>query len=431
VAYIAGRADPVYLLFALLSLICFIVYQKAGKRLLIYYISLVSFVLALLSKEMAIIMPFLLLFCIFTLTDREQEERKKLAKGTIPYFLILIIYVVLRVTVVDFSQTVYTGLVLQPTPFYVRALTACKAIFMYFRFLLFPVGFQLETHLAKSKSLLEGATLAAITGTIFLIFILLYIRKRDKPMFFGLAWFFLGLLPVLNLFPVNAAIAVHWLYLPSIGFFFAVSLIFWRFLEVSLPGFRPEKKTRLFVLIVILAGMLLGTLTYQKNKEWRNEETLYKSILPFSQTPRVYVNLGNIYARKGEFDKAIPCYQKALQIAPGQTEAYVNLGYIYIAKREYKKAEDILEKAIKISPRHTNAHYNLGVVYASTGRHKEALSEINKTIELNPNHIAALNTMGKIYLRQGKRSKAKEAFERSISIKPEQPRIKEILRKIK
>ena len=427
VAYIAGRADPLYSLFALLSMVLFTAYRRNRSKKWTYFLSLSAFALALLSKEAAALTPFYI--ALIAYADREagrSPERSRLA-DLMPFFLLLGFYVVMRLTVLDLSKAAHSGLVVPPTAFYARAITACKAVFMYFRFLFYPVGFQMETYLPTARSIAEGASLAAVTGVAVLAGLVYYASKRDKLVFFGLAWYFMGLLPVLNLFPMNANMAVHWLYLPSAGFFFALSLILRRFTDALMSGRGAALRVPVFLAAVLAAGAVLGGLTWRKNAEWRDEETLYKHVLLYSRTPRVYVNLGNIYTRKGDFDNAVKYYMLAKEIAPAQTEIYVNLGYVYIAKRDYPKAEEVLRQAVTISPRHANAHFNLGVTYANMGRFREALLEIEKTLELNPNHTAALNTRGKIYLKQGEAVRAREAFMKSLAVDAGQDDIRKIV----
>lgn len=419
VTYIAGRADPMYAFFALMAIVLFLKHIKGPGNLLAYSLSLISFVFALLSKEAAAITPFLALLCIYAVSEKGDGKTKKALLALVPFFIILVIYIGLRATVLNFSKNTFSTLSVPTLPLYIRTLTACKAIFLYFKLLLFPVGFHLEIFFPPAVSLMERSTFAAVTGVIFIVAGLFYISKRNKIIFFALCWFFLALLPVLNLFPINAPVAVHWLYLPSIGFFFALTLAVW--------GSLKNKPVFIFVTIFAVIAMILGILTYNKNKEWRNEETLYTSIIPSAQTPRLYVNLGNIFTKKGEFDKAITYYRKALQIAPGQTEAYSNLGYIYDQKKEYGKAVEVLELAVKLSPKLTNAHINLAVTYAHMGRYDDAINEINKAVELNPNNEMAWNILGKLYLMSGQRDEAKGPFERSLRINKDQPEIKNLL----
>lgn len=422
VTYIAGRADPMYLVFALTSMILLI--RHLNKKSNVSYIfSVLLFIPALLSKESAMIMPLLMLLYFYTIPQYTPEEKKKKIILLIPYFAILGLYILLRTTVLDFSKAAYATLALKDEVIGIRFLTSCKAIFMYLRFLFLPAGFHMETHLPYARSFDNPSTFLAFLGTIGLILFTLTMKKRNRSVFFGLSWFLLSLLPVLNvIYPVNATIAVHWLYLPSIGILFAL---------ITLLYDRLKENRALFISIILIIAFIFGVLTYNRNKNWKDEETLYNSILPYSQTPRVYVNLGNIYARKNEFGKAAFYYKKALDIAPGQTEIYVNLGYIYNTLKEYDKAEKFLKIALRLTPRHANAYYNLGVTYYNMRRYKEAHNVLYKAIELNPSHTFALNALADTYFNLGDPKKAVETLERSLKITPAQPDIADKLERIK
>jgi Flp pilus assembly protein TadD len=418
VTYISGRADPLYAVFALLTLIFFSLYAKSKKSGLFYFISLATLSLSLLSKEVAIITPFLVGLYAFTMFDRQERKERRVTLALAGYFLVAAGYAALRMTLLDFSKTAITTLEVATPPLYIRTLTAAKAVFLYFRFLFFPVGFQMEVYLPDARSIMESSVFFSILGVLAILGALFYLWKRNKTLFFGMAWYFLCLVPILDIFPVNAKAAVHWLYLPSVGFFFALSVLLWDILK---------KNEKAFISIVLAISILLGCLTFAKNREWKNEEALYLHILPHSQTPRVYINLGNISARKNDLDKAVYYYLMALKIAPGQTEGYVNLGYIYNAKKQYPEAEAVLKKALEISPKHANAHLNLAVVYANTGKYDQALAQAQMSIESYPNQPLAYNIIGEVLLRLGRREEAMAVFKHSLAIDPNQPQIQKLI----
>ena len=426
VTYIAGRADPMYAFFALLSIITFIKFFSEGKKAYLYFISIGLFAFSLLSKEAGIITPFLILLCVSTLPKNAQlpSEKKKVLLLA-PYFAVLSVYILLRATVLNFSKSGFTGLPVTIPPLYLRALTSCKAIFLYLKFLLLPSGFQMETYLPVSKSLMEPQTFMAVVGIAGLIAMFFYAKNRNKAIFFGMAWFFLVLFPMLNIIPINSIFAVHWLYLASVGFFFIINTVLWKMFT------RFNLKSYAFFTVILVYGLVLGVMTYDKNKEWKDDETLYKSILPLSQTPRVYVNLGNSEVQRHDLKKAEQYYLRALEIAPQQSEAYGNLGYIYNTENKFDKAEEVLKKAISINPKLADAHFNLGVCYAKTRRYGEALKEIDATLEISPNHNMAFKLRGEVYLCMGNPSAAKEAFERSLRINPDQPDIRKRLENLK
>jgi len=422
IAYIAGRADPLFLFFSLLSLIGFLIYRNNRKSLLIYSLSVVSFILALLSKEMAAMAPVYMMLIILILDDGRLKQKTRNLKIILPYAAVLCVYLLLRLTVLNFSKESMTFATVTIPPFSVRALTACKAVFLYFRYLLLPAGFHMEMSVPYVRTLSDPTALIAVFGILGLAGLIWYIKDRNRLILFGLAWFFIGLIPVLNLFPINAVFAVHWMYLPSIGIFFAIALWLW-----NLIG---KKSTLAYTALVTILCLALSFMTFLKNREWKNAETLYENILKHSKTARIYVNRGNAASRERKFDEAIEYYNKALEIAPKQTEVYVNLGYIYNSQGEFKKAEKSLSKAIALSPKHANAHFNLAVTYVNRKRYKESIDSLKETLKSNPNHYRALNVMGEAYIRSGNLPEAKAAFSRSISIKSDQPKIQKLLKKM-
>jgi len=206
VTYISGRADPLALLFMLL---CFVFYIKnPPKGIGVYLLMVLSYVLALLSRENSLILPVLLLLYCYSF------KKKLKVKEFFSLVGIACIYVLFRVTVLKAMLTheAHTTTLFQRLPGFFVAVTD------YARLLFLP----LKLHMEYGNVLFPWGNLKAILGVIILFALLLYAfkrRKDDNLVFFSISWFFVALLPVSNLYPINAYMAEHWLYVPSIGFF--------------------------------------------------------------------------------------------------------------------------------------------------------------------------------------------------------------------
>ena len=61
-------------------------------------------------------------------------------------------------------------------------------------------------------------------------------------------------------------------------------------------------------------------------------------------------NLGIIFKKLGEYQKAKGCYEKAIAINPNYADAHNNLGGVFKELREYQKAKECFEKALEIDP---------------------------------------------------------------------------------
>ncbi|MGC8940987.1 MAG: tetratricopeptide repeat protein, partial [Candidatus Nanoarchaeia archaeon] len=93
-------------------------------------------------------------------------------------------------------------------------------------------------------------------------------------------------------------------------------------------------------------------------------------------------NRGVAYADKGELDKAIQDFNKALELDPNFVEAYNNRGIAYAYKGEFDKAMQDWNKALELDPKYANAYYNRGIAYANKGEFNKAMQDLNKAREL-------------------------------------------------
>ena len=163
------------------------------------------------------------------------------------------------------------------------------------------------------------------------------------------------------------------------------------------------------------------TLALQNHKKnnFQIAEKLYNEILkssPFHEGAQS--NLGILYNQLGKPQKAINCFEKAIQINPNSANAYYSLGVIFAQLGESQKAISCYEKAIQINPNHIHAHNNLGVIFAQLGESQKAINFFEKAIQINPNHIDAHNNLGTILNELGESQKAISCYEKAIQINP-------------
>ncbi len=99
-------------------------------------------------------------------------------------------------------------------------------------------------------------------------------------------------------------------------------------------------------------------------------------------------NLGLSYRAKGRYPQAIEHFEKALELQGESVNAtvYLDIGDMYNKMREYEKAIPYFKKAVKMNPNHANAHLLLGLSYRALNRGEEARVQFEKTLQLEPNH---------------------------------------------
>lgn len=430
VAYIAGRADPLYAIFMLASLILFARYAAGGEKAIrLYILSLYAFVASLLSKEMAVITPVMIsLYVLFFIrTEAPAEEYRSLKWKCLPYFVVAAVYGLIRLTALNFVDPARAARMNVTIPVHLRLVTFFRSIGIYLKLIAAPVDLHMERVLPVSRSVLEITSVMGLILAAALCWGVWFTYRRNRLVSFAIAWFLICLLPLSNIVPINSFIAEHWLYMASVGPFLLVGV--W----VAWAGRRLRSAGRGYRLAFFLAvGMCLSVyagMTVIRNGYWRDEITFYNDMLKYNPgKARIHLNLGNTHYENGNIDKAIDEYKKVLGINGNSFVACGNIGSAYLFKGDVDEAEKYLKRAISMEDNYPVGHYNLGIIHMKKKQYREAVSEFSVATRQRPQFYQAWNILGEAYLGIGDQASAREAFQRSLAILPDQPAIKRALR---
>ncbi|MBN3038083.1 MAG: tetratricopeptide repeat protein [Candidatus Omnitrophica bacterium] len=400
VTYISGRSDSLSLLFMLLSII-FYIKNSSAKNTKFYVLMLLSYVFALLSRENVLVLPLLLLLYHYSFQKKLHKKEFFTISG------LALVYITLRFTLFHFllaHLAVETTLAQRIPGFF-------AAFFSYLKLIVLPFDLHME-YTDKLFSWQDPKVLAGITMMVAAFVYAFRVRKRDKFNFFCVAWFMITLLPQANLYPINAYMAEHWLYVPSIGFF----LIIARELSVLFAA----KKGRFIAIPMAIAFLVFySSLTIRQNHYWNSPVIFYKTILEYSMdSAKTYNNLGERYLRDGQIDKALGAFKKAIDLNPDYAEVYNNLGNVYYASGRFEDAITSFNRAIDKKPAYAKAYYNLGRAYQQIGRDKAARDSYNKALSLNPNYINAYINLGFLYFKSRDYDQAIAALKAAIKVDP-------------
>ena len=132
----------------------------------------------------------------------------------------------------------------------------------------------------------------------------------------------------------------------------------------------------------------------------------------------IYYNQGTAYGAKGEHDRAILDYDKAIQIDPRFALAYYNRGVAYEAKGKYDRAILDYDRAIQIDPRFALAYCSRGNVYLEKGEYDRAILDYDRAIQIDPRDTHAYNNRGSAYYKKGEHDRAILDYDRAIQIDP-------------
>lgn len=338
ITYISGRSDPICVFFILASFLCYIksVNPENSRRLAYYAGSMLLFILGLLSKEIAIVFPFIIL--AYNGLYLNTSFKKALKKNT-PFFVALALFLLFR----------YIGFgLINPGLRLNRALLIPKILLYYITLLIFPLNLHMQHSLKEIPFLFDMPFVLA--GLLAAGVIILGLRVAKKRfMRFGIFLFLIALFPFSGIIKLNAEIAEHWLYFPSFGFFLFAGGIF--------SNLMAGRK-RTFILAVVVLFFVI--LTIERNTVWRDDISIYQNTLKYRpDDSSLHYNLGNAYMRKGMFDDAVKEYMTAVDINPRDAYALNNLGIIMEKKRDIESAYRYYKKASLLEPGLDAAKENL------------------------------------------------------------------------
>jgi len=378
VAWISERKDVLYACFFLLALLQYWNFLETGKRpKLLYCFSF--FILSLLSKPAAIILPFVLLLLDYW---HGRSFYWKVWAEKIPFLIcsFLIGFITIKVQ----SAEAIVGL--DTYPLWSRFFFACYTIMIYAArfFVPYPLS---AFHPYPS---IDALGLPVLLSPIFIIslLILLWLKRKDKLLVFSLLFFIVNLLLVVQFVSIGLTIvSERYTYIPYIGLSFLLGMWLNKYLESTSATFIKA--------IPFIIGIIFGFISFQRTKVWKDGDTLWTDVVkhyPDAATPRSnhadYLRkMAALPAYKSQADellrKALEESSMAIKLKPTHIKAYVNRQNIYLVLGKDSLAMADAETLLKLEPSNSQAFYTKGFAYMRFDREDSSLFWFNKSIEVS------------------------------------------------
>ena len=361
ITFMSATADSSHTLFILLGLICLLPDFSAWRTVG----ACVCFLLALLSKEAAIVFPGLAVVCLwFTLAPAERWRWRSYL-CTWPFWVIAVGYAIARKTFLNFDGTfdfyktsnIYTEHILY------RVFTCLATLPSYLGLLLWPAHLSME----RDFPVFVSPSLPVLLGIAILLAIIVLCWRTHGRLRATLIWTFLWFFVAHSidtgiLLPINSLFLEHWMYLPSIGLFIGGA----EALHLTIGERRWS--SRWLVPLAAAAALALAVRTIRQNETWRDPITFYTHILDYyPRAARDHNNIAMAYAERGQIDEALKHYQTA----------------------------------IELSDTYPQTQYNLARLLAQTGKIPEAVEHLERCLQLNRNFFQAYQLLAQIYAAQG------------------------------
>ena len=429
VSFISARSDLLCSIFILLSMIFFVL---TYKRFYYILISLPFFYLALLSKETAIVLPFLVL-SFALIKDYKNKTLSRISLAFIGIFmLVLVLYYITRArrysVIPEFVDTHFIGSKI----FSYDLINYLNYIFIsatyYVNKLIYPFDF--NVFVGKLDYNISNVLVSYVLILLLFSFVIISLKRKNYLIFYFLSWIVITLLPAIGVSIVNlttSPFSERFIYIPSIGYCILASLLVFKLID-----FQKNRKIKYVIISFVLAVFSIFTLKQQF--VWRNSSTLWAAAVkrsPGYVSP--HLNYGHALLENGKLDEALNQFLIALDPDTQgrdieRVNAANNMGNLYIRKQEFDLAEKYFKKAFDLDKKYeATYYYHMGLIYYIKGNsvyfndskavdsfYNDAIHNLLKSLKIAPNYGRLNLLLSEVYLKLSERTKAIDYAKKSL-----------------
>jgi protein O-mannosyl-transferase len=426
VAWIAERKDLLSAVFFMLTLAAYARYARAPSAPRYLLVALL-FAFGLMSKPMLVTLPFVLLLLDYwpfgRLGAQKSEVGSRLRRfitEKIPLFALSAFSCIATL----FAQKQGPSAIDQ-LPFLWRLNNTFLSYVTYIWQMLWPARLAVFYPHPNDRLQLVEVT-AAIAFLVGISLLVIYLRRTKPYLVTGWFWYLGMLVPVIGLTQVGEqAHADRYTYLPQIGLYIMIA---WTVGDMLLEP-TPRAGRALVGVVAAIAIVSLGVRAIGQASYWKNSEMLWSHTLAVTgENDVAHNNLGFLFLRSGELDKAISQFQAALNIRSRNTETHYSLGAALIQsnlgnalarKQLWDESIDHLQEAVRLRPDYADAYFNLGSVLFQQGRIDQAIAQWQKALAIRPRDAEAHRNVASALRKQGNVKGAIAEYEQALNIVPE------------
>ena len=421
VAWVAERKDVLSTFFWMLTMWSYTLYVERPVRSM-YFLSLLFFMLGLMSKPMLVTLPFVLLLLDywplrrfqFRYQDGSRNTKKKpiaisLIREKTPFFILSAASCVVTFLVQKKGGAIGS---LDVFNLKVRIANTIVSYSEYIGKMFWPV--KLSVFYPHPGILSVWKIIGACFLLVSISFLAIKYSRKYPWLAVGWLWYLGTLVPVIGFIQIGTqAMADRYTYIPLIGLFIMIA---WGFPEV-LSKWRYKRITIIPIAVAVLS--ILAVTTWFQTRYWKNGITLFEHALEVTENNYVvHNNLGFALKEEGRVTEAVENYLAALRINPDFEMAHLNIGVILAGRGDNEAAIKHYKEVLRIKPDFITAYINLGNARLRQGRIADAFDHYSEALRLDPDSAEAYNGLGAVMIRTGRIEKAIELFQKALQIKP-------------
>jgi tetratricopeptide (TPR) repeat protein len=391
VTYLASRGD--LLLGAWILGACLLYWNARMAGALAVYAA------ALLSKESGLLLPLYLAgLDLAFIRSSPRELLRKMA----PFAAVGAAFLIFRRFMLPFTLMPTGGF--HPREAVLRVLSMGPALLSYAQAVFLPERFKFCQAVNFAGQFSDPRVFLGIFVYALLLAALGAAARVRGLVFFGIAFFLIGLFPSLQLFHFYPEWAEHFLYVPAMG----LAMLFAALAHTVLHAKHRRRAVAVFLALSLPYAIFLSVRTWERNVCYSDEKIFCGEVIasgsPYAGLAFGY--LGTIAMENGDWEEALRNLKAALVVRPDSAVDLYNLGICYFKKMEFKKAADYFTKAYRMSgpdPAHRSDRYllSLGDALVALRRYAEAEKIYTDAQKNSPENASAYARLVRIYELRG------------------------------
>lgn len=407
VAWVSARKDLLSSAFALGSMVAWL-YSRDRDSPKWYLLSLVLFLLALLSKVSILLLPAGLFLLDWY---RGQRWRQGEWIRIVPYLVFSVLFFI--IALFGKQDLIVTTTLVE------KFLMALRSLWFILGKLFLPLDLSVLYPAEGPIVLIALPYLLALILFLALALALAISFHRTKILITGLGLFLLFLIPSFVNFAKQGDLYVtsdRYAYMAGIGIFLIFATALFR-LQSGLKANRGVLNPPSIISGILL--IVLGWLSWQQMSVWADTPALFAHTLSIYPDSHVAMtNLANAKRRRGEIAESLALLEKAHQKKPQSTKILINLGTTLRQMKRFGEAIQRFNEALKIDPTHAEAQASIGLVLADQGRFGDAEAAARKALAMDPANAFIWNNLGSLLAEQNKKDEAMSAYRKAVEISP-------------
>lgn len=415
VAWLSERSNLMYTMFFLASMISYIKIKDAGNKTKYLLFTYLFFLLSLLSKSSAVILPL-----VFILIDFFRQGRfiRRNILSKMPYLAISLLFGIIAIyasTSTDNMKDISASYNI-----FDRIFLAIYPLVFYFVKFFAPFNLSaLHPYPIKSSGFLPISYYLSVIPFLLFIIISLKVGRLKKIIVFAFLFFLFNILILLMIVPIggNFLMAEHFVYVPFIGFALASGIIFSNIREKII---RTKIPAAAILTIYYIMIPLFCITTYSRNDVWKNSTALFTDINRKNpDNAFAHYGMGTIYIDEKKYFEALSELNHSITLDSNFAEAYYNRSIAYLQLMQVDSAMADVNRAIQLKPEYHTAYIERGNLKAMTGDTLGAISDFDKAIDIFSNNSVPFYNRGRLKMNLKKYTEAIADFDEAIRLNPE------------